>query len=125
MAALGRTALRLAPWIGLALCALLVANDALAQSTGGSFGGGDFSGGSSGGSSGGGYSGGGGDDGGGDLISFILYVVFSRLPWPLKVGIIGIAVGGYAVHRVVKKRRKDSNSNSNSNGIDIPDDPLE
>jgi len=91
------------PWLIALACLLLFADEALAQSTGGSFGGGSFGGGGGGGSSGGGYSGG-GDDGDG-LISFIIYVLFSRLPWPLKIGLIVLAGGVFAAFKYVKRRR--------------------
>jgi uncharacterized membrane protein len=100
---------RLWPWAVVLACALLVADEALAQSTGGSFGGGSFGGGGGGGG-GGGYSGGGGssgggDDGGGDLIAFILYVLFSRLPWPLKIGLVVLGVGVWGAFKLFRRNR--------------------
>lgn len=107
------------PWIVLGVCALFFADEALAQSTGGSFGGGNFGGGSSGGSSGGGYSGGGGSDGGDGVISLIFYVLISRLPWPLKILLIGGAVGVFAVVRYVRRRKKNAMQDQH----DDPDPP--
>ncbi|MCB9595611.1 MAG: hypothetical protein H6719_23015 [Sandaracinaceae bacterium] len=93
------------PWVAVAACVLLLANEALAQSTGGSFGGGSFGGGGGGGGGGGYSGGGGGDDGGGDLVAFILYIVFSRLPWPLKIGAIVLAFGVWGAFKLARRRR--------------------
>lgn len=95
------------PWVLLVVGVLWIADEALAQSTGGSFGGGSFGGGGGG---GGGYSGGGaggssGDDGGGDLIAFILYILFSRLPWPVKIGVIALVGGAWGAYKYAKRRR--------------------
>lgn len=92
------------PWIVVILCALVVTDEALAQSTGGSFGGGSFGGGGSSGGGGGGYSGG-GDHGGDGLISFVIYVLLSRLPWPLKIALAGGAAGVFVVVKLVNKRK--------------------
>lgn len=83
----------------LALDALF-AEVALAQSTGGSFGGGSFGGGG-GGSSGGSYSG--GDDGGDSVVTFIIYILLSRLPWPAKIALVGLIGGGWVGYKLYKK----------------------
>ena len=88
--------------VALAVDALLV-EVALAQSTGGSFGGGSFGGGG-GGSSGGSYSGG-GDDGGDSVVTFIIYILLSRLPWPAKIALIGLIGGGWVGYKLFKKHR--------------------
>lgn len=94
------------PWILIAVCALFFADEALAQSTGGSFGGGNFGGGgSSGGGGGGSYSGGG--DGGEGLMYFIMYVLFSRMPWPFKIALIGGAIGIFAVVKLVRRKKRN------------------
>ena len=85
------------------LCAALVADEAVAQATGGSFGGGSFGGGGS--SGGGGGSFGGGDDGGDGLVSFVLYVLVSRLPWPLKIALVGGAAGIFIGVKLAKGRK--------------------
>jgi len=90
------------PWVVLILCALLLADEALAQATGGSFGGGSFGGGSSG---GGGGSSGGDHDGSDGLITFVVYVLLSRLPWPLKIALVGGAAGVFVVIKIVKSRK--------------------
>jgi len=94
---------RWGPWIVLIACALFLADEALAQSTGGSFGGGSFGGGSS----GGGSSGGGSHDGSDGLIAFVIYVLLSRLPWPLKIGLVGGAAAIFVTVKVVRHRRKN------------------
>lgn len=93
--------------IAVALALLIdgvLAEVALAQSTGGSFGGGSFGGGGGGGSSGGSYSGG-GDDGGDSVVTFIIYILLSRLPWPVKLGLVGLIGGGWVGYKLFKKHR--------------------
>ena len=101
-----RWALALAPILIGALALWLCADDVEAQRTGGSFGGGSFGGGGGGGggSSGGGYSGGGSSDGGDGILTFIFYVLLSRLPWPLKIGLVGIAAAGWFGFRYYRRR---------------------
>jgi uncharacterized membrane protein len=97
---------RLAPLALLALALVLLADQAVAfaQSTGGSFGGGSFGGGGSS-SSGGGGGGSSSHDDGEGLFWIIAWIVTSRLPWPLKLGLVGVIVGGYAVFKFVQKRK--------------------
>lgn len=101
-----RALLRVAPLVLLALALVLLADQAVAfaQSTGGSFGGGSFGGGGSSSSGGGGSSS--HDDGGEGLFWIIAWVLSSRLPWPVKIGIIGLIGGGYAAYKVASKRKK-------------------
>lgn len=108
------------PLVLLALAVALAldvsfAEVALAQSTGGSFGGGNFGGGDfgGGGSSGGGYSG--GDVEGDEILVFIVHILLSRLPWPLKIALVGLIGGGWVVYKFRDKWRKPKRRGSKAN----------
>lgn len=104
-----RRALRWLPWLVALGTLALVADVAMAQSTGGSFGGGSFGGGGNS-SSGSGYSGGGGGEDG--LLELVFYVVFSRLPWPLKIGAVVLIGGIWGGIKLAKKHRKRNDDES-------------
>ena len=96
------------------------AAEALAQSTGGSFGGGSFGGGG-----GGGGSSGGSDFGGdgADLIELIVWILISRLPWPLKIGLIVVIGGVFLGYRVHKHNAKKRAEREDQDDHDHPDAP--
>jgi predicted lipid-binding transport protein (Tim44 family) len=90
-------------------------------------GGGSYSGGGGrGGGGGGGYGGGGGGGGGGDagdLVGAIAWFVFSDLPWPLKVGIVGVIVVLFVVGRL-RRRRTEEWSSGGWDGPPRTSDPM-
>lgn len=112
-----KRARRSALWLAAALTcafALLVALDALARPGGG----GSFSGGSSGGG-GGGHSSSGGDDLVGALLYLVFDVIFSLLPWPVKLAVIGFFVIVVIVAKI-KRAREDSWSTDADDGPVAP-----
>ncbi len=83
--------------------ALALAFDAHARPGGGS---------SYGGGGGGGGSGGGGSSGGGDLLGVLFWLVFSDLPWPLKVLVVGVIAIIFFVNKARRSRMQDWSSSN-------------
>lgn len=75
-------------------------------------GGGSSYGGGGGGRGGGGYSGGGGGGGGGDALGAIVWFVFSDLPWPLKLLVLGVIVGVYIAAKVRRSGMQEWSSSA-------------
>ena len=95
----------------LVLAVLFAVLDAHARPGGGE----SYSGGGGGG--GGGYGGGGGSSGGNGAFGALLLFIFSELPWPLKLLIIGGVVMVYAVNRARTARMQDWSSGGAGNWV--------
>ncbi|HEY8090920.1 MAG TPA: hypothetical protein VIF09_23825, partial [Polyangiaceae bacterium] len=110
--------------LGIALAmapVLLLAVEAHARPGGGSsYSGGRGGGGGSYGGGGGSYGGGGGGGGGGDALGAIVWFVFSDLPWPLKLLLVGGIVVVYIVSKARRGRMQDWSSSGSVDASPAP-----
>ena len=104
------------PWLVAFLAIaplLLLAVDAHARPGGGSsYSGGSRGGGGGFGGGGGSYGGGGGGGGGGDALGAVVWFIFSDLPWPLKLIVVGAIVVVFVVSKVRRSGMQDWSSSA-------------